>query len=337
MLEIFQTRKLVQSVNGIRPAPSFMVDTFFSNVDANTAEHIDVEIYDGKRKLAPFVSPRIEGKLIESQGKSVSSYKPAYIKFKYVTEAEQVAAEANGIFYADNKTPTQRAVDKAVREFEEGVNSIVRRIESMATSALTTGTVSIIGDGVDDVVDFQMKATHLKTLTGTALWTDAASDPIVALRAWKREVVKDSGVMPDRCVMGSAVIDAFVANAKVQNYLDKRRIDLGSVKPTNIGDGATYWGQVEGLDIYSYDAYYTDSAGVEQELFPANKVLLGSTIAKTVLNYGAIKDLRSGSFVGAIFTKTWEEEDPSSRIVLFQSAPLPVPTQINAFMCNQVV
>ena len=222
-------------------------------------------------------------------------------------------------------------------EFEEGVNSIDRRIEFMATKSITTGTVSIVGDGVDDVVDFQMKATHLKTLTGTALWTDAGSDPIKDLRAWKREVVKDSGVMPDKAILGSDVIDAFTANAAVQKYLNVRRIDLGSVKPENIGEGATYWGSIEGLDIYSYDAYYTDDAGNIQEIFPVDKILLGSTMAKTVLNYGAIKDLKSGSFVGAIFAKSWEVEDPSARFVLFQSAPLPVPTQINAFMCNKVV
>jgi len=337
MLEIFETRKLVQSVNGVKSAPSLIVDTFFSNVNVNTAEHIDVEIYDGKRKLAPFVSPRIRGKLIESQGKTVSSYKPAYIKFKYVTEAEKVASETEGVFYADGKTPAQRAVEKAVREFEEGVNSILRRVEYMATSALTTGKISVIGDGVDDVVDFQMKPSHLKTLTGTARWKDAASDPIVDLRKWKREVIKDSGVMPNRCIMGSDVIDSFTANAKVQNYLDKRRIDFGTVKPKNIGDGATYWGTIEGLDIYSYDAYYTDEKGDDQELFPSDKVLIGSTMAKTVLNYGAIKDLRAGKFLGKIFSKTWEVEDPSARFVLFQSAPLPVPTQINAFMCNKVV
>ena len=72
MLEIFESRKLLQTVNSVKPAPSFILDTFFANRDENSAEHIDVEIYDGKRKLAPFVAPRIAGKLVESQGKSVS-------------------------------------------------------------------------------------------------------------------------------------------------------------------------------------------------------------------------------------------------------------------------
>lgn len=337
MLEIFETRKLVQSVNSIKPAPSFIMDTFFSNRDVNNAEHIDVEIYDGKRKLAPFVSPRIAGVLMESAGKTVSSYKPAYIKFKYVTEAEDIARETTGVFYADGSSPAQRGIDKAVLEFEEGINSIDRRVEFMATKAITTGQVAIVGEGVDDVVDFQMPAGNLKTLTGASLWTDETSDPIADLRAWKREVIKTSGITPDRCVMGSDVLDAFIAHPKVQAYLNLRRIDLGSITGVNVGEGASLWGTIEGLDIYSYDAYYTDDSGVTQEIFPTDRILLGSTMAKTVLNYGAIKDLKSGTFIGEVFAKSWEVEDPSARFVLFQSAPLPVPTQVSAFMCNKVV
>lgn len=338
MLEIFETRKLVQTVNSIKPAPSFIIDSFFANRDVNNAEHIDIELYDGKRKLAPFVSPRVAGVLMKSQGKTVSSYKPAYIKFKYATEAEQIVAETSGVFYADGSTPEQRAADKAVVELEEGINSIDRRIEVMATEALTTGVTTVTGEGVEDVVDFQMPAGNLLTLTGTALWTDAASDPIVAIRNWKRTVAKASGVTPDRMVMGSDAIDAFLANAKVKEYLNIRRIELGSVKPENIGEGVTFWGTIEGLDLYSYDAYYENDAGTVVDLFPAKKVLLGSTMAKTVLNYGAIKDLKAGgNFVGEFFAKSWEVEDPSARFVLLQSAPLPVPTQVSAFMCNTVV
>jgi hypothetical protein len=336
-MEIFETRKLVQSVNSIKSAPSFIVDTFFKNRASNTAEHIDVEIYDGKRKLAPFVSPKVAGVLMKSQGKTVQSFKPSYIKFKYITEAETLTANTNGVFYADTKTPAQRGVDKAVLELQEGRNTIDRRIELMAIEAVTTGVVTVQGEGIEEVVDFQMPAGNLKTLTGTDLWSDAASDPIKALRAFKREVTKTSGVSPDTVIMGANVIDTFLANAKVQSFLDIRRIDLGSVKAKDYGEGVSFWGTIEGLDIYTYDAWYTNDSGEEVAMMPVDKILLGSTMSKTVLSFGAIKDLKAGTFVGEFFAKSWEVEDPSARFVLMQSAPLPVPTQISSFMCNKVI
>lgn len=336
-INIFETRTLVQSVNSIKPAPSFILDTFFSNVRTEATEAIDVEIYDGKRKLAPFVSPKREGKLVVSEGKSVYSYKPAYVKPKYYTEAADLVEQADGVFYADNKTPAQRAMDKYTIELEEGRNSIKRRVEVMATEGVTTGQTTINGEGITDVVDFQMPATNLKTLSGTALWTDAASDPMKDIRDWKIEVTNRSGVAPTHLVLGKEALDAFLANGNVQTYLDNRRITLGNVEPRDMGVGVTEWGIVEGLALYSYSATYTDDAGSEVDIFPTKNVLLGSSRAQTVQAYGAIKDLESGTFVGEVFAKSWEVKDPSGRMVLLQSAPLPIPTQISSFMCNQVV
>lgn len=337
-MEIFETRKLVQTVNEIKSAPSFITDMFFSNRDVNNAENIDVQIKKGTRKIAPFVSPRVAGVLMESEGKTVQTYKPPYIKFKYITEAVDLLKEVDGVFYADDSTPESRAAEKAVEELGEGRTIIDRRVEVMATEALTTGICTVTGEGIEDVIDFQMPPANLKTLTGTDLWTDVGSDPIVALRDWKREVTKTSGVTPNVCVFGADVLDAFLANEKVQKYLEVRRIDLGGVKPENSGEGVIKWGAVEGLTIYTYDAWYINEAGTEVEMIPVDKILLGSTMAQTVLNFGAIKDLKAGGrFIGEFFAKSWEPEDPSARVVLMQSAPLPVPTQVSAFMCNKVV
>lgn len=336
-IDIFETRTLIQSVNSIKPAPSFILDTFFANVQTSNTEAIDVEIYDGKRKLAPFVSPKVEGKLIESEGKTVHTYKPAYVKPKYYTEAADLVEKADGVFYADNKTPAQRAMDKYARELLEGRNSINRRIEVMATEAITTGQTTINGDGITDVVDYQMPSEHLKTLAGAALWTDSASDPMKDLRDWKIEVTNRSGVTPTHVVLGQEALDAFLANDNVQAYLDNRRITLGDVAPVDMGVGVTYWGIVEGLRMYSYSTTYTNDSNIEVDLFPAKNILIGSTMAQTVRAFGAIKDLDSGTFSGEIFAKSWTVEDPSGRMVLLQSAPLPIPTQISAFMCNQVV
>jgi len=336
-VSLFDTRTLTASINDIKPVHTFITSTFFKNRTASAAEYLDVEIYKGKRKAAPFVSPLIEGKLIESKGKSVVTYKPSYIKFKYVTHAYE-AFQANGVFYADNKSPAQRVAEKIARELQEGRDFIDRRVEMMAVEALTTGKVTIKGDGIDEVMDFGMSPTHLKTLSGSDLWSDSGKDAdaiVRDVRNWKREIVKDSGVNPTHMILGEGVIDVFMG--KMLDYLDTRKIDLGIIAPQQLPNGVVYYGSLRevGLDVYGYDEWYDDGT-TETPLLSTNKVLIGSSAAKTQLAHGAIKDLNSLA-AAEIFVKSWEQEDPSARFVLLQSAPLPIPVQIDAFMCNQVI
>ena len=278
-VSLFDTRTLIQTVNEIKPAQQFITNTFFGTREVSDAEYLDVEIYKGKRKAAPFVSPMIQGKLIESRGKTVDTYKPGYIKFKYITEAAQ-AFQSNGVFYADNKRPAQRVAEKIALELAEGRSYIDRRVELMAVEAITTGKVTIQGDGIDEVVDFGMSASHLKTLSGTDLWSDASQTGktiLASLRGWKREVVKDSGVNPSHMILGENVIDVFMD--KVGDYLDTRKIDLGIIAPQQLPNGVVYYGTLKevGFDVYGYEEWHDDGT-TENPLIPVDNVLLGLSL-----------------------------------------------------------
>ena len=124
---------------------------------------------------------------------------------------------------------------------------------------------------------------------------------------------------------------------KVGTYLDTRKIDLGIIAPSQLPNGVVYYGTLKevGIDVYGYEEWHFDGTD-ETPLMPVDKVLLGSSSAKTRLAFGAIRDL--GALMATeIFVKSWEQQDPSVRFVLMQSAPLPIPTQIDAFMCNKVI
>ena len=338
VVNLFETRQLVQQVNQIYPVGSFLTNTFFKNVQNPTAEHIDITIKKGKRRLAPFVSPKVGGKVITAMGKTVSTYKPGYIKDKRVFDYEDGAQVAN-VFYADNMTPQQRLALRISEAMADQVDMISRRIELMVAQAVTTGSVSIVGEGIDEVVDFGMSGTHKVTLTGTALWTDAGSDPRANMKAWRLLLQKDSGIAPNIMIGGVDAINAYVNHAKVKDTLDTRRIDMGMINPSILPGGVIYYGYDKeiGLDIYSYNEWYFDEdTGLDVALMPVDKVILASTQAETVLAHGMIKDLQA-MYATRYFTKSWEVEDPSTRYLLTQSAPLPILTQVDAFMCNKVV
>lgn len=342
-VDMFETRTMMQALEEMKPPRTFLLDSFFRNSQTFGTEAVDVDIVKGKRKLAPFVSPLHEGKVVKREGYSTETFKPPYLKPKRATRAQNFLQRQPGeAVYAGSLTPQQRAARELGKDLTELRESIIRREEWMASQALTTGKVTVSGDGVEAEVDFQMDATHLVTLSGTDLWTDAGSDPIAKLRAWKRMCAQDSGVAPDRVIFGASVVDAFFHNAKVKDLLDNRRIEIGTIKPSELPDGVTHLGYFAdpGVDIFTYDEWYLDDAGNEQPMVPVDSIIMGSTRAKTVRAYGAIQDvdaIGAGLFEAQYFPKSWVQQDPSARFVMVQSAPLVIPTQIGAFMKAKVV
>lgn len=340
-IDIFSTRTMLAALDQAVKPKTFLLTTFFPGLRQFDTKHVDIDIIKGKRRLAPFVSPRMQGKVVEKLGYSTNTYAPPYIKPKMATTAYEILNRAAGeIVYQDNASPAQRAATRVGEELAELEAMIVRREEWMAAQVLNTGQVSVVGDGVDDVIDFQFPADHKVILTGTALWTDANSKPLDDFRQWRRKVIKDSGISPTLAIFGADVIDAFLNHDDVKNLLDTRRVDLGMIDPQILPEGVTYYGYIKdvGLDIYGYDEWYLDDNGDEQPMMPVDKILLGSTRTRNSRLYGAIQDLDAGAdFAVSRYPKSWTEKDPSMRFVMLQSAPLVALLQPDAFMSIKAV
>jgi hypothetical protein len=87
-LDLFETRTMLAALEQMLPPKAFFRDTFFSSVETSMTEHVEIDIMKGKRRLAPFISPRKEGKLVERIGFTTRTYKPPYVKPKMVTTAQ---------------------------------------------------------------------------------------------------------------------------------------------------------------------------------------------------------------------------------------------------------
>ena len=66
MPDIFDTDTLVQVVPNLLTSQNWLLDRFFPNIVLADSEFIDIDVQAGKRRMAPFVSPLVEGKLVES-------------------------------------------------------------------------------------------------------------------------------------------------------------------------------------------------------------------------------------------------------------------------------
>lgn len=352
LIDIFDTRTMLDAVDQMKRPGRFLRDMFFPGFRQFDTEAVDVDIVKGKRRLAPFVSPLAEGKVVERLGFSTSTIKPGYIKPKMPTTAADLLKRQPGeVLYSGGMTVEQRAQTQLGKDLAELMDQIDRREEWMAAQALNAGAIvmKIKGETADKSVtlDFAMDATHKVTLSGTDLWSDTTnSDPIADLTTWAQRCRKDSGISPTTVVMGSDACAAFIKHPAVQKVMDMRAVDMGQINPQQLPDGVSYVGRVKApglfVDVYSYDEWYIDEdTATEGPMVPANKVWMGSTRTANAKLNAVIQDVEAieGGVAAAVrrFPKSWVTKDPSVRWLMVQSAPLVAMLQPDAFVSAQVL
>ena len=64
----YTTREMIEAMDRTPPVRSFLQKTFFPGEQTHVTEKVEFDVRKGKRIMAPFVSPRIGGKVITRQG-----------------------------------------------------------------------------------------------------------------------------------------------------------------------------------------------------------------------------------------------------------------------------
>ncbi|HHN72503.1 MAG TPA: major capsid protein, partial [Thermopetrobacter sp.] len=80
MADLFSTDVLIRVVRDLKAPPQFLLDRFFPIVQTEESEEIHFDVENRTRRIAPFVSPVVAGKVVASEGFETKTFKPAYIK-----------------------------------------------------------------------------------------------------------------------------------------------------------------------------------------------------------------------------------------------------------------
>lgn len=347
-VSIFEPRTMGRLISRMPTVRTFFRDTFFRNVQSFPTKSVDVDFKKGNRALAPFVHPKIGGKTIPNSGYQTKTYTPPMLAPDKITTVDDLLERAAGENPYSGKTPADRAVEKLARDFSELDEMITRREEWICAQALYTGTIPIIGEGLNEVIDFSF--TNTETITTAAnKWSKDTADPIADLKRWRKIVQKNGFVNCNICIMADDVADAFVNNAKVQKLLDTEKYDLAVIKPRELMDGTTYIGTINGLglDIYTYTEWFLDdwsnpAAPEEKPLVPDGTVLLASTASDYSRYYGAVTlgDKTTNNFFtveGVRVPKSWMEYNPDRRFLQLFSRPLMVPHEVDSWFVAHVL
>jgi hypothetical protein len=339
-IDLYQTRDLIGVLKQMKPARSFLLETFFKKQKVHTTRSFDIDIIKGKRRVAPYVKPVMAGKVMDRDGYTTNSYTPPTVKPMKTMGPEDLGLREPGhTIYEEGDSPASMASRKVGEYLADMEEAILRAEEIQASQALQTGKVTITGDGYNGMeIDFLMPAAHLVTLLTTERWGQTTGTPMKNLETWTQLVSKDSGIFPNIAIFGATAWQNFKDREVVAGgTFDMLKVTTGQIDPKQLPNGVKYLGylQEQNLDCYQYVEYYQDSNGVDQPLINANSVILGNDNVECTRHYGLIEDLEVNGAVKR-FPSNWIERNPSRLMVMLQSAPLMAMHQSDAFFCATV-
>lgn len=344
-IEIYKTQTLLTAIINMPKTHTFLRDTFFPNTETFITEDVLVDIKKGKRKMAPFVAPRVGGVTVSREGYKTEKLKAPRMAPQREVTIDDISKRGIGENVFSTTTPAQRQAQLLANDSLELADMIDRREEWMAAQALLEGKVLLKGyagrkdEYIEQEIHYDFE--NAVTLSGNDLWTAVDADILATIRDTRLMCVKKSGVAPDTLILGADAYKAFINNEKIIKLMDLANMRVGVIEPSIVNDAVTYVGKLPsvGVEIYTYDDWYIDDDDVEKPFIPTDKALLVKR-GFGGFAYGAVTQLENMTYVtyeGRLVPKMWADHQAEQIMYKLSSCPVPKPGDINSWAVLEVV
>lgn len=347
--DILSWSTLTPAVNEMKAPNAFLKNMLFSRDITVPTRNIELSFLNRGRQIAPFVERNGAAIMTEGRNESFRVITPPHIRVKRpMTPSELLEKRRPGsvIF------PGAGGIQKAMREYMASelamlADDITNSEEYLCAMALQGTVTYSVADQASFTITFPRDAAHDYALAAADRWTATTASP-------RKDFLDASQLVNDAVslnvtdvILGSDAADAFLADAagELSSLLDIRRMATGTVDLTQqiAESGALFLGTyVHGIRVWRYGRQ-VDVNGVATDLIrPKYAEFVARTpAAQFVTYYGAIEDMKA---IGAgkvlqskRFSKSWEQEDPSARMLLVESNPMPVMRRPDATVSIQVI
>ncbi|MGL4686610.1 MAG: major capsid protein [Commensalibacter sp.] len=341
---VYDTMTLIKVVENLLISQTFLLDKFFKGQINSNTEEIVIDIDIGKRRMSPFVSPYQEGTLVESRGILTKSFKPLYVKDKRSPDLGMPLRRQIGqqLGIGSNDPMTNYNANLA-REMTDQIDILNRRMEWMAAQALCKGMLLIKGEGFpEQVIDFGRSPELNEVMSGTSLWDDpnTIANPENDISRLTRKVLQKSGAQITDLIFTNTPWDEFRKATQMQNPMIISALRGNNDANLNMGPitypGAAFMGSWGQYKLWLYNDWYVDENNKEQPMIPDGTILGVSDRLEGTRAYGVVLDPEIGYIPAPYVPKMWIEHDPAQVFLMMQSAPLVIPTRVNASFCATV-
>lgn len=332
----YTTREMMEAYDQTPPVRSFLQKTFFPSEQTHVTERVEFDVRKGKRIMAPFVSPRVGGKVITRQGFKTNQFITPKIAPERILTIDDISSRTIGENMYSKRTPAEREDELLAKDMTDLEDSIDRRKEWMCRQILFEGKLDVQDEeqGVDVQIDFGF--TNIVVLGSDEQWSLGTVDPLPLFRDLRRKIIKDTGKAPDIALFSSDVINDFVKNTCIKESMDVLNMKNVVIQPRVIDPALTFYGRIAelDLDIYTYDEWFLNDEEKEEPMMPLGSVLLGHSTGEGQIEYGLVtqmEDKKFYSYEGKLVPKVWVDESSEVKKVRLTSRPLPRPFDVESW------
>ena len=317
MDNLFSVRALTASVNLIKPAPTLILDRVFTRKLRQLTDRFAWDILSHSERVLKNIEVHEPAQVADNQSfKTVIAKAPRFAEKRLINASDLNAMRAFG-----EQANLELLMERIGREQMDMKRKIDLTREFMAAKALSG---QVIDDTGTVLVDYNFSVAQKPSLTGTNLWTNAASDPLKNIRAWKKLVSQAAGNITKWVAFcGSDAMDALMANTQAMELLKYTQGGQLAENGRILAFG--------GVEIQEYYGSYLDNTGARQDLIPATHfVLVGlaedgfAELTAPVVDFESEAGVGTGKPGEFFFSKSWKVDDPSGRWIKVEARPLPV-------------
>lgn len=343
-LDLYRTTVLLEAIELTPITQTFLRDNFFPVFKQFDTEDCLVDLKRRNRIMAPIVSRRRRGMVVERYPYSTFRVEPPFIAPVRTLTLEDLEKRVPGEEIFHQLSIEERQMQLLADDTKELMEQCDRREEWMCAQVLMTGSITAPSDDQTDPYEFSVNYSFTQTasLTGSALWSNyTTSNPFLDLQSAIDTVSQNSTIIPNTVVMNPLTWRYFVASQQVQRTLFARNISIGEITDSDIkSPGAKKVCSLSdpAVDIWTYNEWFADPTNnwVNTKLIADGKVLILLDKAGGNMNRiyaSAVKQMdpettQFRTYAARRVPRVWADVNDQVRKYSLTSKTLPAPVDV---------
>lgn len=346
----FGWRTLTGVVNLMRGPNRVLQELLFSDHVTVPTDDIELSYLTSGRTMAPFVKVNGAAIMVPGHADSYTTIKPANIRISRPFSPYSLlnTRRAGSPIFVNSGTQRSQMNAHIARDLEFVNNMVDNRIEWMAAQALTGELTYAVQGGDVFNVNYQRSATHDITLDTNTNWDNADKTKPRPLDVTDdvKDLLSEEGLTATDAICGANARAALRELAQTDNLKYMKTdsgISAGSLSFVSQynRDGLIFLGEIGGIRFWHYNRSAVELDGTSTKLIRDDYVEFFDTSAASqrTMYFGAIPDwsaIEQGSLQTERFSKSWMKDDPSVRMYLIHSRPMPACRLPNATVSVKV-